>query len=77
MTLSVPESVISIYIEKRRQLLYEVSPFGELFLLVYTVIKQNLLIYELTLLNELLIPDKYREHHYCYGDYALYKEELP
>ena len=26
MTLSVPESVISIYIEKRRQLLYEVTP---------------------------------------------------
>ena len=76
MTLSVPESVISIYIEKRRQLLYEVSPFGEFFCW-YTFGKQSLLIYELTLLNELLIPDKYREHHYCYGDYALYKEELP
>ena len=29
MTLSVLESVISIDIEKRRQLLYEVSPFGQ------------------------------------------------
>ena len=31
MTLSVPESVISIYIEKRRQLHNEVSPFSVSF----------------------------------------------
>jgi len=40
MTLSLTESVI-FYIEKRRQLLYEVSPFGcfELFLAEYLVFR--------------------------------------
>ncbi len=51
-------------------------PFGEFFCW-YTFGKQSLLIYELILLYDLFIPDKDSEHHYCYGDYALYKEELP
>ena len=34
MTLSKTESVIFLYIEKRRLLLYEVSPFGALFYLL-------------------------------------------
>ena len=42
MTLSKTESVIFLYIEKRRLLLYEVSPFGVLFLLQILSSKCNL-----------------------------------
>ena len=42
MTLSVPESVTSIYIEKRRQLLYEVSPFALSFFVCTLYLQTNL-----------------------------------